>query len=314
MCPSLDEAKAKSEQVIDCTQRHTQASPYREQMPETNAPRPFSLDAIPTAPPRPALRSDPSAASVRTSLVFPVWDPEAPQDCTALFPFMVQLGPYRLRAELRPPRRMLDGRRRTCLNLEANRIELRADLQGWELAGAFLESLLRLSHFSKGCQQGCVEEAYAHSLATGLVEFAQRNPRAWLWFNLLLSQIHSKPEAFDRTARGACRRRPRMPTRVMVRRFRVDMRIISRSDSGHAFGWYDLSSREVQLCEGLGGAHLPIVAVHELTHAIHHVWGLDDHDPHEAFLQAQLRGWLSIIRCNPAAWDWLVWAMTPTRG
>lgn len=239
---------------------------------------------------------------------------DSTRDWAARLPFEVVLGPYRLSAELRERAHMLDGRRRTCLNLECNRIELRHDLSGLRLASAFLESLLRLCHFSKGCQQGCVEEAYAHSLATGLVEFAQRNPRAWLWFNLLLSQHLPGQVAHDRVARGALSNPPRMPRRLRIGQQAIQVRVISKAHSGNAFGWYDLIRREVQLCEGLMGTHLPIVALHEITHAIHHAWSLDDHDPHDHFLHAQQAGWMDLIRTNPTAWRWLVWTMSfPTQ-
>lgn len=250
--------------------------------------------------------------SQRTSsvLVKPLPDQPPEREWAARLPFQVVLGPYRLSAELRERSQMLDGRRRTCLNLESNRIELRHDLTGLRLASAFLESLIRLCHFSKGCQQGCVEESYAHSLATGLVEFAQRNPRAWLWFNLLLSQHLPGRVAHDRVVRGAMSTAPRMPRRLRVGAQAIGVRVISRADSGHAFGWYDLIRREVQLCEGLKGSHLPIVALHELTHAIHHAWDLDDHDLHDDFLRAQESGWMALIKDNPSAWRWLVWTMS----
>ena len=86
------------------------------------------------------------------------------------------LGPYALAVEFHAPRALLDRRRLACVNLAESRIELRQDLDGLPLARAFLDCIIRLVHFSKGCQEGCVEEAYTHSLATGLVEFAQRNP------------------------------------------------------------------------------------------------------------------------------------------
>jgi len=228
----------------------------------------------------------------------------------ARLPFDVVLGPYRVAFELRPRHLMEDGRRRVCLNLEAHRVELRQDLTGWALAEAFLESVVRLVHFSKGCQDGCIEEAYTHSLATGLMEFAQRNPRAWLWFNLLLSQVLPGQRRHDRAVRGALSSEPALPRRVLVAGRPVRMRVISRAASGHAFGWYDGTRREVQLCTGLAGCHLPIVALHELTHALHHAHGVDDGASHRRFTQVQVAGWLRFARDNPSAWHWLAWSMS----
>src|SRR4029450_8656764 len=75
-------------------------------------------------------------------------------------PSHLTLGPYQLRVEVLDRLQMLDRRKLACINLDADRIEIRADLKGMQLAKAFFECIIRLSHFSKGCQQGCVEEAY----------------------------------------------------------------------------------------------------------------------------------------------------------
>lgn len=231
------------------------------------------------------------------------------RDCGARLPFQVELGPYRLAVEFRDAQAMYDRRRLTCINLDEHRIELRQDLCGMRLAEAFLGCLIRLSHFSKGCQQGCVEEAYAHSFATGMVEFALRNPRAWLWFNLLLSEHLPGQAGFDRVVRGAVAHVPAMPRRVLVAGQPVTVRAISRLQTGNAFGWYDFDRREVQLYAGLTGSNLPVVVLHELTHAVHHAHGLEVRDSHRSFQRSQLKGWLGIVRDNPAAWRWLLWAI-----
>ncbi|MCG3189813.1 MAG: hypothetical protein LKCHEGNO_02313 [Burkholderiaceae bacterium] len=234
----------------------------------------------------------------------------AQRDWAARLPFPIELGPYRLDIELRPSATMLDRRRLSCVNLEAHRIELRQDLGGLRLVDALLDSLIRLCHASRGCQQGCVEEAYTHSFATGLVEFAQRNPRAWLWFNLLLSEHLPGDLRYDRVVRRCLRRAPSTPKRILVRGHPVTVRLLSRSETGNAFGWYDQGRHEVQLYQGLDGRNLPVVAVHEITHAVHHVYGLDDGDQHRNFVRAQRQGWLGIMRNNPSAWRWLAWTMS----
>jgi hypothetical protein len=90
----------------------------------------------------------------------------------------------------------------------------------------------------------------------------------------------------------------------------VTLRRISRPETGSAFGWYDYTKREVQLYVGLTGANLPVVALHELTHAVHHAYRLRERDSHRKFQQAQLKGWLGIVRDNPGAWRWLVWSIS----
>jgi hypothetical protein len=225
-------------------------------------------------------------------------------------PTHVTLGPYRLRVEIVDRSCMLDRRRLACINLDADRIELRADLEGKQLVEAFFECIIRLSHFSKGCQQGCVEEAYTHSFATGMVEFAQRNPGAWVWLNRLLTEHHHGDARYDKVVRGIVSRPPPVPRRVVIAGCTVTIRSIGKSACGNAFGWYQWDTREAQLYDGLRGSNLAIVALHELTHAVHHVYGLKERDRHHAYRRAQLKGWLDIIRHNPSAWRWLAWVMT----
>jgi hypothetical protein len=232
----------------------------------------------------------------------------------ARLPFDVALGPYRLGVEWREREHMLDRRRRTCIDLEAGRIELRNDLAGLGLAKAFFSCLIRLAHYSNGCQQGCIEEAYTHSLATGLVEFAQRNPRAWLWFNLLLGEHLPGRPRFDQSVRGVLRPAPALPEQVIVAGRPVGLRRITRGQTGNAYGWYDLQRREVQLYAGLTGANLAVVALHEITHAVHHAYALKTRDTHHNFNQAQLDGWLGIMRASPQAWHWLAWAISFPEG
>jgi hypothetical protein len=229
-------------------------------------------------------------------------------------PSQLTLGPYQLRVEVLDRSQMLDRRKLACINLDDDRIELRADLRGMQLAKAFFECIIRLSHFSKGCQQGCVEEAYTHSFATGMVEFAQRNPMAWFWFNWLLTQHHHADVRFDEVVRGIVASAPPVPKRIVVTGRPVTIRSIGKSECGNAFGWYDRGLCEAQLYDGLKGYNLAIVALHELTHAVHHLYELRERSRHRAFRSAQLNGWLDIITHNPSAWRWLVWVMTfPTR-
>lgn len=225
-------------------------------------------------------------------------------------PFKVELGPYRLAVEMLEPSQMLDRRRLSCVNIEEHRIELRCDLTGLRLVQAFLNSLIRLSHFSKGCQQGCVEEAYTHSFATGMVEFAQRNPRAWIWFNLRLNEQVPFDAQYDRFVCGAVSAPPPLPARVLVAGRQVPVRTLTRAQTGNAFGWYDFHRREVQLYDGLNGANVAIVALHEITHALHHAHGLRQRDLERNYLRAQLRGWLEIMVRDASMWRWLAWAMS----
>ncbi|HUG22626.1 hypothetical protein [Piscinibacter sp.] len=230
--------------------------------------------------------------------------------CASAPPLQVVLGPYRLQVQFLEKSQMHDRRRLACVNVEDGRIELRRDLQGMRLAEAFFESIIRLSHFSKGCQQGCVEEAYTHSFATGLVEFAHRNPAAWMWFNLLLSEHLSSGARYDRVVDGTFAPPPKMPKRILVGGHPVTIRSITKTESGNAFGWYHFSRQEAMLYRGLTGSNLAVVALHELTHAVHHMYDIKQRDKHGNFRHAQLKGWLRIMKDNPSAWRWLAWVIS----
>jgi hypothetical protein len=232
------------------------------------------------------------------------------RDCAARLPFDVVLGPYDLAVELHPREGLVDRRRLACVNLSEGRVELRQDLVGVDLAAAFFDCIVRLAHFSNGCQDGCVEEAWTHSFATGMVEFARRNPQAWLWFNLLLARHLPGNVGYDRVVRGAVARAPAMPRHVRVGRYPVRLRSISKTQCGNAFGWYLYAEREAQLYRGLAGPNLAVVALHEITHAVHHAYGVDSSVRHRDFRLVQLDGWLGVMKRSPSAWRWLAWLMS----
>jgi hypothetical protein len=101
-----------------------------------------------------------------------------------------------------------------------------------------------------------------------------------------------------------------MPEHVVVAGRPVPMRTLSRAQTGNAFGWYDFERREVQLYDGLTGANVAIVALHEITHALHHAHGVRRRDSERNFLRSQLKGWLEIMTRDPATWRWLAWTMS----
>jgi hypothetical protein len=67
---------------------------------------------------------------------------------------------------------------------------------------------------------------------------------------------------------------------------------------------------EAQLYDGLRGRNLAVVALHEITHAVHHRYELKTRDKHIRFRQAQVRGWLGIMKHDPDTWRWLTWIMS----
>jgi len=52
------------------------------------------------------------------------------------------------------------------------------------------------------------------------------------------------------------------------------------------------------------------VALHEITHAVHHFYGVDSGARHQDFRSAQVQGWLGIMKNSPGAWRWLAWVIS----
>jgi hypothetical protein len=223
---------------------------------------------------------------------------------------LIRIGPYTLGLEFVPKARMPDRRSLGVASVEHGVLAVREDLTGKRQAHAFLRALIRLIHYSRGCQQGCVEEAYTHSFATGLVEFAQRNPGVWLWFNQLLDRLTGRAHDYAGVVLGSSARVPPPPRRFMVAGEPVTLEAIGAREAGSAFGWYLYEQSEARLYAHLAGANLAVVAVHEVTHAVHWYGGVGDGSAHRDFVAVQTRHWLDFMLRNPGAWRWLAYLLS----
>lgn len=222
------------------------------------------------------------------------------------------LGPYTVHMTMLPRESMTDRRCLADLSIEKGLLSLRMDLTGRRLARAFLQTLIRFIHYSRGCQKGCVEEAYTHSLATGMVEFAQRNPAAWAWFNDLLATITPAGRKSSQIANAGKGEAPvpPPPRRFLVGTETVTLHSIKTHEARGAFGYYSIDENRAELWDELCGANLAVVAIHEITHAIHDKAGVKDGSSHIAFRAAQTDGWLDFMLKNPGAWQWIVYLAT----
>lgn len=219
---------------------------------------------------------------------------------------LIRVGPYTLALAFLPKAQMPDRRALASVSIERGLLALREDLSGRRLAHAFLRALIRLIHYSRGCQQGCVEEAYTHSFATGLVEFAQRNTEVWWWFNALLDSLTPADTGYADVVRGAPMGAvPPPPYSFEVVGETVTLKAIGAREAGSAFGWYLYEENQARLYAHLNGANLAVVAVHELTHAVHWHGGVEDGSSHREFVAAQTRHWLDFMLRNPQAWRWI---------
>ncbi len=223
---------------------------------------------------------------------------------------LIRIGPYSLRLAHLPKALMPDRRCLSIASVEHGVLALRDDLTGHRQVRAFLHALIRLIHYSRGCQQGCVEEAYTHSFATGMVEFAQRSPAVWLWFNERLDALMPRSPGYAGVVRGTIDRVPPPPRRMLIGDMPVTLEAISAREAGSAFGWYLYKEQEARLYANLRGANLAVVAVHELTHAVHWHGGVGDGHPHREFVAVQTKVWLDFMTGNPDAWRWLAYLLS----
>jgi hypothetical protein len=90
----------------------------------------------------------------------------------------------------------------------------------------------------------------------------------------------------------------------------VTLEAISAREAGSAFGWYLYEERQARLYANLRGANLAVVAVHELTHAVHWQGGIGDGNSHREFVAVQTRLWLDFMIGNPEAWRWLAYLLS----
>ena len=223
-------------------------------------------------------------------------------------PWLLRFGPYQFRVRLVPRSHIPDGRRLIDFDNNKSVLWVSENLSGRRLVEGFFQAMLRQIHYANGCQSGCMEEAFTHSLATGLVEFAQRNAQTWVWFNELLG-THIRPNApFAAIASGASRRVYHVPRALVMGENVAHIRPLSHAvaDRHRALGFYCPDSQDVLLYESLEGNNRVVVALHEITHWIHDLAGIGNGHTRPQYVRAQTQGWMRVIRHNPSAWCWLV--------
>lgn len=224
----------------------------------------------------------------------------------AVLPFMMDVGPYQLSVHLVERHAM--GARRQLAELDVNEqvVRLLGTMPAKAMTRQFFRVLVLLIHYASGCRGG-LEENYTHSFAAGLVAFARRNPQAWFWFNRLLAEVANRP-ALTQEVMGCSRRRYARPRQLYLGGQTIRVRNLSERQSKKLNRWadYDLDTHEVRMTEALRGLNLAVVFLHELTHAVHNLRGVDDDSAHSAFVNAQVDGWLEFIAHNPGAWCWLL--------
>jgi hypothetical protein len=234
--------------------------------------------------------------------------PALPREWAARLPFEVEIGPHRLVVEWRDAEHMSERHATACVDLAAGRIELSHQLSGLALAEALLRCVIRVGHGIRAACSAWAAAAPAHRLATSLVEFARRNPRAWLWFNLLLAQHLPGRPRFDRAVRGVAGPLPALPQRWIIDGQAVRLLLVPVQALDGADGHRDAAQRVIRIDAALKGSDLPVVVLRELTQAMHDAQA--GRRPALPAWRSESRGWLRIVRDNPQGWCWLAQAMS----
>jgi hypothetical protein len=228
------------------------------------------------------------------------------REWAARLPFVLEFGPHRFVVEWRDAAHMGRPGAESWIDLEHGRIELAQHLEGLALAGAFLDCVLRLSQGSRSLRSAWAAAAPSHRLAAGLVEFAWRNPRAWLWLNLLLEQQVPGRPRFDRALRGRLAPLP-WPRRWIVGARSLELRLVAPGMMADTGAQFDASRGEIRLESGLAGSRLAVVLLRELIRAMP-----EREVPGRTLRPAwrpPSRPWLQLVRDNPRGWCALLQAM-----
>lgn len=231
-----------------------------------------------------------------------------------------RVGPYEMR--LKPATSaMFEDKRRVLENYwTEGYVLLHARLPHRKALARTLEHMIKAIHYRSGIGERCDEETYTHSLATGLVEIADRNPLFWREFNRLWEREYAFgahwAEACD--ARNPARRAHRMPANIVYRGRHCHLKRVPEFECLRhgAYGFFCESDSEqepdcIELSDGLWGVNLSIVSLHEVIHFLHSAEGIEDGARFGATCRTQAAMLARFWRTNPAFWRW--WLFTLAR-
>lgn len=228
--------------------------------------------------------------------------------------FPIDLGPYRLRA-FSVSKDQFTSKRNLNVESDLNLGVLRISdhLQGRPLLEAFLRKLAYVMHYIHGVHNGRSEEEYTYSFSAGMVEFARRNPAGWRWFNRQLA-LWLKPKVpFEAYISPSTRFRAQAPGVLKIEGSEVQLAVLDAGEEPRLWAYYVHKGEGVRLQGELVGPHLAVIALHEVTHALHRAVGLKDGKVHADFSRGQAQALLPFIRDNPRVWCWFVTAARSVR-
>jgi hypothetical protein len=231
-----------------------------------------------------------------------------PKLCSPVFllpPYTV--GPYTLRIIPAKKEDFHDKRRKLEHDWTAGVVLIDRSLNTRKSLEALMRSLVTAIHYRSGLNDTCDEEAYTHSLATGLTEIALNCPQFWQQFNKLLEAEYCPGAGWHRASRGIAFHEALQPPTLVVydgKQCRFEWKPLDYFTKMAAYGFFTPKAGVVELPSQLSGSNASIVALHETLHFIHECEGLKDSHPERAFKKAQAYSLPRFIRQNPGWWSW----------
>lgn len=217
-----------------------------------------------------------------------------------------KIGPYRM--QVRPAVFAPEKRDRVSYEWDQHLLLIDADLPQERQLPWLMRSLVRAIHYRSGLIDVLDEEAYTHSLATGLVELSQQG-HFWAEFNALLAQ-ELQPRAHWGYIAAGCERPPvSAPKRIVCRKQVCTFTELSARDmaANQVYAWYNWETKppRIELAPSMKGANFCVIVLHETLHFLHHQWGLRKRSiTPAAFKRAQAMALLDFLRHNPKFWTW----------
>lgn len=205
----------------------------------------------------------------------------------------IELGPYSIAVIEVTESAMPVRRRHACLDLTHDAILIRVGLSPVQWLRALVHALVRLVHYSQAVLlHDSTEEHLTHSLASGLSQFARRNPQlCWA----LMRATHPP------LRRGAAR-----PQRLVLGEASWTVRMLPLKTAARLrlFGQADLERRRIEIDPALTGTQLAVIFLHETLHGLHHEHGVTDLTPLRVCHTREAEALLRFIALNPQAAVW----------
>lgn len=226
------------------------------------------------------------------------------------------VGPYTMRVVPAHKSEFCDKRRKVEHDWNSGTVLIREDLNTRKTLELLTRSLITAIHYRSGLNDTCDEEAFTHSLATGLTELARNCPEFWARYNRLLEDDYAPGAGWGRAAKGLPVKGATVPPKTVVYNGRCcefQFHAIDHFAKSGAFGLYTINQGLVELPRTLSGANGSLVAMHETLHFLHECEGLQDSDTEKCFKDTQVYMLLRFLQQNPTYWNWWLYRTRPER-